>query len=256
LYPKFKEDIIMKKTFTTVGIALVLVVGLFLGSFSGLTNQASAADSTAVPNSITVSGYDSVIVSPTIADVTIGVTTTNKDVTIAQSDNAKKMDAVYKALYALGIPKDKIKTTSYYINPRYDYLETGTVLVGYDVSNYIQVTVTDLKKISNVIDVTVKQGINQANSITFNITDEQRQALYLKALEKAVANAKSKATALSKAAGVTISKPAQIIENSSSVSVPMPYYDKAMLGAADATSTPITGGEMKVEASITMVYNY
>jgi uncharacterized protein YggE len=246
----------MNKTLTTVSLALVLVAGLFLGSLSGFAKPVLAADISTPPNSITVSGYDSVIVSPTVADINIGVTTTNKDVTIAQSDNAKKMDAVYKALATLGIPKDKIKTTSYYINPRYDYLEKGSVLVGYDVSNYIQVTVTDLKKISNVIDLTVKQGINQANSITFNITDEQRQEIYLKALAKAVVNAKSKATALSNAAGVTIAKPAQIVENSSNVSVPMPYYGKTMSEVADSVSTPISAGEMRVEASVTLVYNY
>ena len=246
----------MKKTFATLTIALVLIAGLFIGSFTGFAKPVLAADTGTPPNSITVSGYDSVTVVPTIANITMGVTTTNKDAIISQSDNAKKMDAVYKALYALGIPKDKIKTTSYTINPRYDYLQTGTVLVGYDVSNFIQVTVTDLKKVSNVIDLTVKQGINQSNTITFNITDEQREGIYLKALAAAVDNAKSKAMALSAAAGVTIAKPAQIIENSSSVNVPVPYYDKAMVGASDSTSTPVSAGEMKVEASITMVYNY
>ena len=248
----------MKRTMTTVAISLVLVAGLFLGSFAGLTKNVSAADATTQTNSITVSGNDSIVVTPTIAFVSIGVTTTNKDVTKAQSENALKMDAVYKAIYALGIPKDKVKTTSYYISPRYDYSSTGTsVLNGYDVTNMIQVTVTDLAKVSKVIDVTVKQGVNQANSISFSVTDEQRQAIYLEALGKAVTDAKAKASALAKAAGVTITKPAQIVESSSGYTPPGPYMNQSsgIVNGKDV-STPISAGEMKIEASVTVIYNY
>ena len=40
----------------------------------------------------------------------------------------------------LGIAKEKIKTVSYYISPRYDYKDNITTLSGYDVVNTIQVT--------------------------------------------------------------------------------------------------------------------
>ncbi|ATW26842.1 SIMPL domain-containing protein [Candidatus Formimonas warabiya] len=246
----------MKKAFFTVSLALMLVIGLFAGSFLDPAPVASAGDTAQPQNSITVQGTSSITVTPTIAYVSIGVATFNKDATIAQSDNAKKMDLVYKALADLGIPKDKIKTVSYDIHPRYNYKDNVSVLAGYDVTNTIQVT-TDLAKVSNVLDMTVKQGVNEANSIYFGITDQERDTIYLQALDQAVVSAKAKATAIAKAAGVTVKEPFQIIEGSSASAPPITYLaDVKSIRAADAASTPISGGELKVEANITIIYNY
>jgi len=167
------------------------------------------------------------------------------------------MDAVYKSLQAIGIAKTNIKTVSYTINPRYDYSNDTSTLIGYDVSNLVEVTILDMTKVSKALDATVKQGVNKSNSIYFGITDTEREALYAQALEKAVKNAGVKAQALAKAAGVTISKPSQIIENSNGIVQPIysQAYDKTLLQDS-AVPTPISGGELKVEASIGVVYNY
>lgn len=244
----------MKKKIFVIGLVLTLMVGIFAGSFFA-TEPAVAADTAQAQNSITVQGASSVTVTPTIAYVNIGVTTFNKDAAVAQTDNAKKMDQVYKALANLGIAKDKIKTVSYYITPRYDYKENTTTLAGYDVTNGIEVTVTDLTKVSKVLDMTVQQGVNQASSISFGISEQQRETVYLQALTKAVANAKAKASALATASGVSISKPSQIIEGSSG-SVVTPYYSAVDMVKAEGVSTPISAGELKVEANVTLVYNY
>jgi len=245
----------MKKSLLVVGLALMLIVGAFAGSFIGAAPVASAETGAETVNSITVNGSSSITVTPTIAYVTLGVATFNKDVVASQSSNATKMDAVYKALSTLGIPKEKIKTVSYNINARYDYKDNISVLAGYDVLNSVQVTVTDLTKVSKVLDMTVKQGINQSNSISFGITDAEREATYLKALANAVTSAKAKAGALANAAGVTINKPAQIIEGSSNVVYP-PMYAVGDYVKAESAATPISGGELMVEASVTVIYNY
>lgn len=245
----------MKKTIFTISLVLMLMVGLFAGSFFA-TEPAAAADTVLqTQNNITVQGSSSVTVTPTIAYVNIGVTTFNKNAAVAQSDNATKMDQVYKALANLGIAKDKIKTVSYYISPRYDYKDNTSTLAGYDVTNGIEVTVTDLTKVSKVLDMTVQQGVNQASSISFGISEQQRETIYLQALAKAVANAKAKANTLATASGVSISKPSQIIEGSSG-SVVTPYYNAVDMVKAEGVSTPISAGDLKVEANVTLVYNY
>lgn len=246
----------MKRNMFILSLALMLVVGAFAGSFAGAAPAAYAETGAQTANSITVNGTSSITVTPTIAYVTLGVATFHKDVVTAQTSNAEKMDAVYKALSALGIPKDKIKTVSYQINARYDYKDNISVLAGYDVLNAVQVTVTDLAKVSKVLDMTVKQGINQSNSISFSITDAERDATYLKALANAVANAKVKAGALASAAGVSIGKPAQITESSSSAIYPPVYGMGDYAARAESVATPISGGELKVEASVNVVYNY
>jgi uncharacterized protein len=246
----------MKTSKRTISLVLLLLVCLITASCSAAGQIASnASDILQTKNTITVQGTASITVTPTIAYVNIGVTTFNKEAAIAQSDNAAKMDQVYKALDGLGIVKEKIKTVSYNISPRYDYSNNVSVLTGYDVTNAVQVKVMDLTKVSEVLDMTVKQGVNQANSITFSITDEENSKIYLEALTQAVSNAKGKATALATAAGLTVNNPLQIIEGSQANVIPV-YSYAADSAKAAGTATPISGGELKVDASVTLVYGY
>ncbi len=250
----------MKKSKITISLVMLIMVSLITASCSAAGKIGSDAndDSLNTKNTITVAGTASITASPTIAYVNIGVATFDKDASVAQSDNATKMDQVYKTLDGLGIPKEKIKTVSYYINPRYDYsTDNNGILSGYDVTNGIEVTVTDLTKVSKVLDMTVEQGINQANSITFSITDEENSKIYNEALADAVANAKEKAGVLATAAGLKISNPLQIIEGSQASTIPVYSYISGAGKATDsAAATPISGGELTVEANVTLVYGY
>ena len=250
-----KGDNIMRisfASFKSVLMVFALIAFVVIGA-----NPARSSEEGMQKNTITVRGSSSVTVSPTIAYVNIGVTTFNKDATVAQSENAVKMDKVYKTLTSLGIAKDKIKTVTYNINQRYDYKNNVTTLSGYDVTNGIQVTVTDLKKVSDVLDMSVKQGVNQSSSISFGITDQEKNKIYLQALGQAVLSAKEKANAIATAAGVTISKPANIIEGSSAQFAPSNYRMMDMVKAEMAPApTPIAEGELKIEASVTAIYAF
>ena len=250
-----KGDNVMKINFTSFKSVLMifaLIEVMVVGAYPAISS-AEERDR----NTITVQGSSSITVSPTIAYVSIGVTTFNKNAASAQSENAVKMDRVYKTLASLGIKKDKIKTVNYNISPRYDYKNNVATLAGYNVINSIRVTVNDLKKVSDVLDMTVKEGVNQSNSISFGVTDEERDRLYLQALSQAVSNAKEKANTIAAAAGIAISKPANIIEGSSAHFVQPNYRAMDMAKMASETApTPISEGELTIEASVTVIYDY
>ena len=245
----------MKKYFLSYPLTLMFLALLSVIFIAAYPAVSLAEDARQPKNAITVQGTSSITVSPSIAYISIGVTTFSKDAAIAQRDNAEKMSLVYKTLTSIGISKDKIKTITYNISPRYDYRNNVATLAGYNVTNAILVTVTDLKKVSDVLDMTVKHGINQANSITFGITDQENNAIYLKALAEAVADAKAKAVSIAAAAGITISKPANIIEGSSGHFAQSGYR---MMDAAkmETAATPVSGGELKIEANVTVIYNF
>ncbi len=250
-----KGDNVMKINFTSFKSVLMifaLIEVMVVGAYPAISS-AEERDR----NTITVQGSSSITVSPTIVYVSIGVTTFNKNAASAQSENAVKMDRVYKTLASLGIKKDKIKTVNYNISPRYDYKNNVATLAGYNVINSIRVTVNDLKKVSDVLDMTVKEGVNQSNSISFGVTDEERDRLYLQALSQAVSNAKEKANTIAAAAGIAISKPANIIEGSSAHFVQPNYRAMDMAKMASETApTPISEGELTIEASVTVIYDY
>ena len=245
----------MKKMSFSIKSVLILVA--LFSSILGAGIPAFSAEQVKERKTITVQGSSNVTAAPTIAYVSIGVTTFNKNAATAQSENAVKMDRVYKTLASLGIKKDKIKTVNYNISPRYDYKNNVATLAGYNVINSIRVTVMDLKKVSDVLDMTVKEGVNQSNSISFGVTDEERNRLYLQALSQAVVNAKEKANTIATAAGITISKPANIIEGSSAHFVQPNYraMDMAKM-ASEAAPTPISEGEMTIGANVTVIYDY
>ena len=239
-------------SFKSVLMIFALIEVMVVGAYPAISS-AEERDR----NTITVQGSSSITVSPTKAYVSIGVTTFNKNAASAQSENAVKMDRVYKTLASLGIKKDKIKTVNYNISPRYDYKNNVATLAGYNVINSIRVTVNDLKKVSDVLDMTVKEGVNQSNSISFGVTDEERDKLYLQALSQAVSNAKEKANTIAAAAGIAISKPANIIEGSSAHFVQPNYRAMDMAKMASETApTPISEGELMIEANVTVIYDY
>ena len=245
----------MKKM--SFSIKSVLIMIALFSAILTTGAPAFSAEQVKERKTITVQGASSVTAAPTIAYVSIGVTTFNKNAATAQGENAVKMDRVYKTLASLGIKKDKIKTLNYNISPRYDYKNNVATLAGYNVINSIRVTVMDLKKVSDVLDMTVKEGVNQSNSISFGVTDEERDKLYLQALSQAVVNAKEKANTIATAAGITISKPANIIEGSSAHFVQPNYraMDMAKM-ASEAAPTPISEGEMTIGANVTVIYDY
>ena len=243
----------MKKSKLTFSLILILMVCLSAGSCSAWNRMVSDENEVSVANkTISVQGAASITVAPTVAYVNIGVTTFNKEAVIAQKENAEKMEKVYKALDSLEISKEKIKTVTYYISPRYDYTKNISTLAGYDVTNGIQVTVMDLTKVSQVLDMTVEQGVNNASSISFSITDQENDDIYLQALAAAVDNAKAKAEALAGAAGLSLGKPLQIIEGSPSYVVPIRY--DSSYSKDGSSSTPVSGGELKVKANVTVIY--
>ncbi|HHV59866.1 MAG TPA: SIMPL domain-containing protein [Clostridiaceae bacterium] len=260
-------------------LAIVLVFALTVGVmiFTSVLQpvQATAEEKTDEKGNLSVSGSFTVKVSPDIAYITIGINTFAVDPKDAQKENREKMDQVFEKLVALGIDSKDIQTMNYSITPRYEYKnieekdEYGnlvrrgeSVLTGYNVDNTIRVNVRDLQIVGDVIDVTVDEGINKANSIAFGISDAVRDAKYLEALKGAAEAAKAKAETLAEVYGIQLDIPYSVVEGSSYI--PSPIYrnldyaawDKGIAAANESVSTPIAAGEMEISANVTVVYKY
>ncbi|KKU48053.1 MAG: hypothetical protein UX68_C0023G0029 [Parcubacteria group bacterium GW2011_GWA2_46_9] len=117
------------------------------------------------PNTITIVGEGKVIGAPDVAMVDLGLLTTSKKVSEAQADNTKKMNELIIRLQKSGINKEDIKSTQYYINPRYDYIEGRSVLAGYDVQQTLKVKIRDLDKVGLVLATAGEVGANQIGGL-------------------------------------------------------------------------------------------
>ncbi len=186
---------------------------------------------------------------PDIAYVGAGVVTQNADAAQAQTDNGAAMNAVFEALKTVGFTEDDIDTTGYTVYPLYDYSENGNgKIYGYEVTNTVRIAVRDLGQVGEVIDIAGKNGANTNYAIEFTLEDED--AYYNDALTKAMEEARTKADTIAAAGGFTIVRVTGVTESSYSSS-PVYQYAEA---AADKSATPVSAGELKVSATVTVVY--
>lgn len=224
---------------------LLLLSSLVIGTVS-------AAD-TENDNTITASETGSVIGTPDRAQISLAVETENPNVQIAQADNAARMTRVMDPLITAGIPENALKTTGYNIYPVYEDSKLyGEKIKTYRVTNTITVTLHDISRTGEVIDIGVENGINQASSIQFLLSDERSQELRTEALKEATERAASDARTVAETLGVRITsvKSAEI----SGGYTPVRFQNYAVPDSAGGASTPIEPGEITVTAAVTVTY--
>ena len=236
------------------GGALVSVLGAMLIAPSIAPALAQSTTQVTKDHTLSVSGTGIVTVKPDTADVTLGVTTQRDTAAAAAGDAANVMDAVIKAIKALGVEDKDIQTSTLSLDGVYDYNSNPARLTGYQAVNQVTVTVRDLTKTGAVIDAATGAGATDVNNITFRLDDQT--AAEASAREQAVLSARAKADTMAKAAGVTITGVISIAEDSAPVPTPV-YFDSAKASgvAADQAPTPVQGGTIDLTVTVSIVYS-
>ncbi|MDD1694844.1 MAG: SIMPL domain-containing protein [Methanoregula sp.] len=238
---------------------LCAILAIFVMAAVGTVAAASTDPTT--DKVIQASGSGNVIGTPDRAQVTFSVQTENADVKTAQADNAVQMTKVIDALVASGIPRDSLKTTGYTISKVYDESTSSGILnpkvKTYQVTNTLTVTLHDVSKTGDVIDIAVANGANQADSIQFMLSDAQSIALRSEALKKAVANARADAEAVAGAMGVNITGTGTVdIYQGYTPTVYSNYKMDTASAVGSAVATPIQSGDITVTAQVSVTYTY
>ncbi|MDZ7638826.1 MAG: SIMPL domain-containing protein [Bryobacterales bacterium] len=230
-------------TVATLGAAL------FLLSFA---SYAQTVESTTTGTRITASAEASVSTKPDQALLSIGVTTQAPTSQEAGTKNAQETERLLAALTkALG-KGGEFKTSGYWINPQYsNAAKEGNRITSYVARNSVEVSITDLAIVGNVIDAAVKAGSNSIGSLRFTLKDEE--AAKTKALIQATSQAREKAAAMAKALGLRVTR---VVSVSDASAPPVtPYVMEARMAMADSASarTPVEAGMIDVRASVTVV---
>lgn len=225
------------------------------------SSKVLAADSnTAAPvtsKTLNVSGDGEVTVTPDTAYLSLGVLTEKPSASEAEASNSVSMNNVIAAIKNQGVKVEDIKTSNYSVNPKYDYDKTTglSVLTGYTVSHTLTVTVRDINKVGQILDMSAKNGANVSNGISFGVSDYEKY--YNSALINALTNAQSKAKAISGFLNIPLTMPVKITENSSGVPIVYPYMTDGKSASENlSVSTPIQAGTYKIKASVSLVYEY
>lgn len=234
---------------------------LMLAAVLALPVCAWSAEEKPQPPTLTVSATDTLPVAPDTAVVTLGMETAGKALAETQQQNAAAMQRVLERLLQSGIEKERIQTSSFTVIPQYkpqpprrsgEVVPTEPEIIGYRVSNMMTVEVRDPEKAGRVIDGALAAGANRFHGLHWALRDEQPSRL--RALKMAAAQAREKARALGEALDVTLVRIITATEGGVNVIAPRPFMARAMGAALAEAAVPISPGEMKVEASVTLIY--
>lgn len=201
---------------------------------------------------ITVIGEGEARGKPDIARASLGVDATAAKVGPALQDANARMAALLAAIRRAGVADRDIRTTEFSVYFEQDPAsprpgDAGRVSGRYHVRNSVEITIRDLARASDVLDAALAAGGNAASGISFAIGDPA--PLRARAREAAVTDARSRAEALARAAGVSLGPVLSISEGGNAG--PRPMAQRAM---AMSAGPPVEAGELGENAQVEIVY--
>ncbi len=255
------------QNFWKAGVVAVGLLALFLAvvSIKELKSISYVGKSDTLVNTITVDGTGDAVAIPDIATFSFTVTETAKAVVDAQKLATDKVNAALKAVRDGGVADKDIQTTSYNINPHYEYQTSictvnscpasKSVLTGYDVSQSTSVKVRDLSKAGALFAAIGSLGVQNVDGLTFSV--DKPDSVQAEARGIAITKAQDKVKILASQLGVTIVRVVSFSESSGNVIRPMAFAlgasDK-MMSASAPVAPEVSVGEQKVSSSVSITY--
>ena len=248
--------------------AVFILLAVFLGvqSINGLKENSYIGRGTYAANVISVSGTGEILAIPDTGEFSFSVVESGKTVGVAQDAAAKKINAILDAIKGMGVAEKDIKTSGYNSYPKYDYSPAYActngycppgkqVLTGYEVNETISVKV---RKTADAGAVLTKVGDLGATNISgLNFVVDDLTGVQAQARDKAVADAKAKAEALSKSLGIRLKKIVNFYEGGNQpiyygMTAKADSMEGGMVAPQAIPQTPV--GENSIVSNVTITY--
>ncbi len=244
-------------------ILAVLAVGYAALSAAGTYGSSVQPSSY---RSFTVTGDGKAIGVPDVAEFSFSILTQGgTDLGALQTQNTTAMNKAIAFVKGEGVESKDIQTSGYSISPRYQYYNCAypqssvqpcppATIVGYTVTQNVDVKVRDFTKIGEVLSGVVKNSANTVSSLSFTIDDPT--SVQAEARAQAITKAEAQAQEVAKEAGFSVGRLLSIYTNQG----PQPVYEyaKAMSagvgGNAVAPAPTIEPGSEEVDVSVTLQY--
>jgi hypothetical protein len=202
---------------------------------------------------ISVSGQGKATAPPDMATIHTGVTTVASTASAALAENNQTMEKLFGVLKQHGIASKDIQTTGFHVQPEYKHDRQGVTppqIVGYRVTNQVQVRVRNLPDLGKVLDALVQAGSNDVSGISFGIDDPT--GVLNQARNRAMTDARSRAELYAHAADVRVGKVVTISEQP--VAMPRPELAMARMAADVASAVPVATGEQEIVTMVHVVF--
>lgn len=246
-----------KKTIYTAGLVTVMAAAI---SLTGCAGGAGVPDTIVIQNTdstvnkVTVTGKEAVKVVPDMAQIEYAIYTRQDTAEACQTQNNTDLTSAIEALKSLGVEEKSIQTSSYGMNPIYDWNSSEQKITGYEMTTRLTVSDIPIDDAGKIISESVAAGVNGIDSVSYFSSKYDEN--YQEALKGAMDAAKLKAEALASASGKTLVGVVRVEEygynptarNSAYRAASGPGITEA---AADMAVMP---GEVSIEAQVTVDY--
>lgn len=258
-----------KKQIVKYAMILAIVLAVFVGvkTISALKEYSYIGKDVPAMSVVSVVGKGEISVKPDVASFVYSVTEEGKTAGEAQDKVTKKSNAAIDALKNAGIEEKDIKTVSYNIYPRYDYVQTTctqyscppgkSVIAGYEVSQSVEVKVRNIEKAGDMLALVGGLNISNVSGLSFVVDD--MDGLKAEVRKQAIIDAKEKAKVLAKELGVKFDNIISFYESNGDVYPMMGerMYDSYGAGTMSAVkvSPELPTGENKLTSQVTITYS-
>ncbi len=241
------------------------LLALFLFFQTVTTAQGLGRSGVPATDTITVQGSGEATLAPDVARISYMVENTAATVADAQALTTKQSNAVLDYVKGQKISEKDVKTTSYTISPEYSYpnpcpangvcpeYQRSVKVVGYHVSQSVQVTLRDLTMVGAMLEGLGSRGVQNLSGPNFALDDST--AGYSAARADAIMKAKTQASLLAKQLGVGLGKIVNFSESSNyGYPMPMAYGMGGDSVSVKAAAPSVPAGENTYTASVTITY--
>ncbi|MBI5439939.1 MAG: SIMPL domain-containing protein [Deltaproteobacteria bacterium] len=202
------------------------------------------------PPAVTVAGEGEASAPPDSAEVELGVLRQAKSARDALDENGRAVERLLASVKALGVPSSAVQTVELGLAPQYQHEPSGKTpprIIGYQATHRLRVLLQDLGLVGRLLDEGVAGGANLIQSLRFTVRDPS--SLLDRAREKAVEDARRRASRYAGAAGLKLGRVLELRE----IYAPEPLPVRARFAAMEA-AVPVAPGEETVRAAITATW--
>ncbi len=247
------------------------IVAVLIAAAYGVVSFAGTYSRSIQPGayrSFSVTTEGKVTAVPDVAKMSFSVVTQGgTNLGALQTENTKDANAAIAFVKGKGVADKDIQTSGYTITPRYQTYSCPTQgtsgtpcppadIVGYTVSQTVDVKIRDFSTIGDVMSGVVKNGANSVSSLSFTIDDPTQ--VEAEARAQAIQKAEAQAQQIAQAGHFSVGRLISVYTNR--------YYDTyamrsvgaaAPLGLGGAETVPapaIEPGSQDVTVDITLTY--
>jgi len=235
-----------------LGIVIVSAFLLVYNSFSSDSVRYIEDDDEEDRRTISVSGFSNLDVSPDQSEIFVRVEFIDLDPKLAQSKLNEASNNIIRTLKSKGLSDKEIETVDYNLERFREWKNNKYIDKGYRASHSLKLTIKDLTKVGEYINLAINNGANNIENVRFTLSEDKENDIKNQLLSEAAKNAKSKADLLAKTLNSEVISVVSISESSRDYG---PVYAEALVTKDSASESPVIQPKsVSVTVSVSAVF--